>query len=103
MKSKRTVFSFLLVLSLLINVLGGVVPALAAGIPVIDDFEAGLPTGTDANGVAIGFVTLPRSEQQRCDLNHGCTSCSCAGRGRSQQCSEDGFERCLLCGLRPQL
>ena len=56
MKSKRTVFSFLLVLSLLINVLGGVVPALAAGIPIIDDFEAGLPTGVDANGVAIGFA-----------------------------------------------
>jgi len=31
---------------------------LAATLPVIDDFEAGLPAGTDANGIAVGFVTF---------------------------------------------
>jgi len=32
--------------------------SLAAVLPVIDDFESGLPAGTDANGAAIGFVTF---------------------------------------------
>ena len=58
MKNKRPAFSVMLILSLLISPLASVVPALAAGLPVIDDFEAGLPTGTDANGVPIGFVTF---------------------------------------------
>jgi len=62
MKKKYPAFSIILILSLFVNVLispfASVLPALAAGIPVIDDFEAGLPTGTDANGVAIGFVTF---------------------------------------------
>src|SRR5258706_15887782 len=62
MKKRHPAFSVILILSLFINVLvspfASVVPVLAAGIPVIDDFEAGLPTGTDANGVAIGFVTF---------------------------------------------
>jgi beta-glucanase (GH16 family) len=58
MRKKQTIFSIVLVLSLLLNVLGVVGPALAAGIPVVDDFESGLPTGTDANGIAIGFVTF---------------------------------------------
>jgi beta-glucanase (GH16 family) len=62
MKNKSPAFSVMLILSLLINVLvspfASVVPALAAGLPVIDDFEAGLPSGTDANGVGIGFITF---------------------------------------------
>ena len=33
-------------------------PALAAALPLIDDFEAGLPAGTDPNGVAVGFNTF---------------------------------------------
>ena len=32
--------------------------SLAAVFPVIDDFESGLPAGTDANGAAIGFITF---------------------------------------------
>ncbi|MEP6895496.1 MAG: family 16 glycosylhydrolase, partial [Chloroflexota bacterium] len=63
MKTKHPAFSAILILSLFINVLispfASVVPALAAGVlPVIDDFESGLPSGTDANGIAIGFVTF---------------------------------------------
>lgn len=58
MKKKHPLFSVILVLSLLMNVLGVVGPARAAGIPLVDDFENGLPTGTDANGVAVGFVTF---------------------------------------------
>src|SRR5512145_266188 len=58
MSRKQTVFSIVLVLSLLLNALGVVTPALAAGLPVVDDFESGLPTGTDANGIAVGFVTF---------------------------------------------
>lgn len=33
-------------------------PVLAASLPLVDDFESGLPAGTDGNGVAIGFVTF---------------------------------------------
>ena len=63
MKTKHPAFSAILILSLFINVLispfASVVPALAAGVlHVIDDFESGLPSGTDANGIAIGFVTF---------------------------------------------
>ena len=62
MNHRRPAFSVIVILSLVINVLvapfASVPPALAATVPVIDDFEAGLPTGTDANGVAIGFVTF---------------------------------------------
>src|SRR5690349_10043104 len=59
MKRKRSALSVMLVLSVLINLLVSpfAVPALAATLPVIDDFEAGLPTGTDANGVGIVFIT----------------------------------------------
>ena len=58
MRKTQSLFSILLVLSLFLNAFGAVVPALAAGLPLVDDFEAGLPTGTDPNGVAIGFVTF---------------------------------------------
>jgi len=62
MKNKRPVFSVMLILSLFINLLvspfASVVPALAAALPVIDDFESGLPTGTDGDGVGIGFITF---------------------------------------------
>ena len=33
-------------------------PAALAVLPVIDDFEAGLPAGTDPDGIAIGFNTF---------------------------------------------
>jgi hypothetical protein len=34
------------------------VPVRAAGLPLVDDFESGLPSGTDPNGIGIGFVTF---------------------------------------------
>ena len=58
MRKKQTVFSIVLVLSLLLNAAGVVIPALAAGLPLVDDFESGLPSGMDPNGVAVGFVTF---------------------------------------------
>lgn len=58
MNKKPILFSIILVLSLLLNTLGVVVPALAAGLPVVDDFESGLPTGKDANNISVGFVTF---------------------------------------------
>jgi hypothetical protein len=33
-------------------------PAVAATLPVVDDFETGLPAGVDPNGVAVGFNTF---------------------------------------------
>ncbi len=58
MKSKQPVFSILLVLSILINALGVVTPAWAATLPLVDDFEAGLPVGVDPNNIPVGFVTF---------------------------------------------
>jgi beta-glucanase (GH16 family) len=62
MKKKSPAFSVMVVLSLLLNLLvspfASVVPALAAALPIVDDFESGLPSGTDANGAAIGFITF---------------------------------------------
>ena len=62
MKNKRPAFSVILILSLIINIVispfASAVPVLAAALPVIDDFESGLPSGTDVNGAAIGFITF---------------------------------------------
>ena len=62
MKNKSPALSMMVILSLLISLLvspfASVVPALAAALPVIDDFESGLPSGTDADGSAIGFITF---------------------------------------------
>ena len=62
MDHKKPALSLLLVLSLCLNILVlpilPVSPAIAASLPVVDDFESGLPTGTDANGVGIGFITF---------------------------------------------
>jgi beta-glucanase (GH16 family) len=33
-------------------------PVSAAALPLVDDFESGLPTGTDPNNISIGFVTF---------------------------------------------
>lgn len=33
-------------------------PAAAADLPLVDDFESGLPAGTDPNGIAVGFNTF---------------------------------------------
>ena len=58
MSKKLTVFSLVLVLSLLLNAMGVVFPVLAASLPLVDDFESGLPLGSDANAIAVGFVTF---------------------------------------------
>ncbi len=47
-----------MLISLLAIPFASVLPAMAAELPLIDDFEAGLPAGTDANGIAIGFNTF---------------------------------------------
>ena len=61
MNFKKPALSLLLIASLCLNVL--VLPFLPASIvsaalPLVDDFESGLPTGTDPNGLAVGFVTF---------------------------------------------
>src|SRR5262245_3044137 len=62
MKNNTSAFSATLILSLVINLLvlpfAPAIPALAAVLPVIDDFESGRPTGPAANGAAIGFITF---------------------------------------------
>jgi beta-glucanase (GH16 family) len=62
MTVKKPVFSLLLILSLLINVMAAPftssISVLAAALPVVDDFEAGLPAGRDANDIAVGFNTF---------------------------------------------
>ncbi len=59
MKSKP-IFSLFLILSMVVSLLVvplvAVEPALAATLPMVDDFESGLPTGTDPNGISVGFV-----------------------------------------------
>lgn len=62
MSTKHLSLSVMLILSLFLNVLispfTAISPAGAAGLPVVDDFEAGLPQGIDANGVSVGLVTF---------------------------------------------
>lgn len=62
MRNKKPALSVLLVISLCLNILVLPImpasPALAETLPLIDDFENGLPSGTDANGVALGFITF---------------------------------------------
>jgi beta-glucanase (GH16 family) len=62
MKTNRAALSLMVILSLFLSLwaspLASADPALAAGLPLVDDFEAGLPAGQDANGISIGFVTF---------------------------------------------
>jgi beta-glucanase (GH16 family) len=61
MKVRRLVPSLALVVGILFNLtmMSFVAPiTVAAALPLVDDFEAGLPAGTDANGIAIGFNTF---------------------------------------------
>ena len=62
MKHKRPALSVIVVMSLAINLLAFpfaiATTALAAALPLIDDFESGLPSGTDGDGAAIGFITF---------------------------------------------
>ena len=61
MRTKKSLFVILLILSLLLN--GPVIPflhvepAMAAVLPVVDDFETPLASGFDGNGIPIGFFT----------------------------------------------
>ncbi|HEX9029994.1 MAG TPA: carbohydrate binding domain-containing protein, partial [Anaerolineales bacterium] len=64
MRGKRSLFSFLLILSMLAGIWvnpAAVKPALAETLPMIDTFEAGLPSGKDVNGLGIGFNTFQDS------------------------------------------
>jgi beta-glucanase (GH16 family) len=59
MRTKTAAFSILLILSLFLGTFMSTTGSvLAAGLPLVDDFESGLPTGTDPNGIPIGFVTF---------------------------------------------
>src|SRR5689334_706481 len=61
MSRRRSWFRFItLFVSLLISVplTAPGLPTQAATLPVVDDFEAGLPSGHDANNIAIGFNTF---------------------------------------------
>ncbi|HMP41870.1 MAG TPA: family 16 glycosylhydrolase [Roseiflexaceae bacterium] len=55
----RIGWAITLVLGLLgsIGAIGPAAPVFAATLPVVDDFEDGLPIGVDPNGVQIGFFT----------------------------------------------
>ncbi len=64
MSSRRSWFVFItLFVSLLVSLrlIAPGFPAQAATLPVVDDFEAGLPAGHDANNIAIGFNTFQDS------------------------------------------
>jgi beta-glucanase (GH16 family) len=52
--------SIALLVSVLVGTwLGSPIAAVrAAALPLVDDFESGLPKGTDGNGIEIGFVTF---------------------------------------------
>jgi beta-glucanase (GH16 family) len=60
MKRNYISLSGLVIISLVMGMfaapLAGSLPALAATLPVVDDFENGLPSGVDPNGIPIGFV-----------------------------------------------
>jgi len=62
MKNKNILISAMMVLSLLLSLwispFANPAPALAATLPIVDDFEAGLPAGVDPNNIPIGFVTF---------------------------------------------
>lgn len=59
MKFRQSFTALFVIASLLMNTAAlPVAPAVAASLPVVDDFESGLPAGVDANGVAIGFNTF---------------------------------------------
>jgi beta-glucanase (GH16 family) len=62
LNAKKTALSSMLILCLFLNLLAvpfaPVGTVLAATLPSVDDFEAGLPAGKDANNLAIGFNTF---------------------------------------------
>jgi beta-glucanase (GH16 family) len=62
MKTRQLLLKLVVLSSLFVAAgpmgLGSAVRATAAALPVVDDFESGLPVGTDPNGISIGFVTF---------------------------------------------
>jgi beta-glucanase (GH16 family) len=62
LNAKKTALSLTLILCLFLNLLAApfapVGTVMAATLPIVDDFESGLPTGKDANNVSIGFNTF---------------------------------------------
>lgn len=62
MNNRKPSLALMIILSLLLNILvlpaASVVPASAADLPLVDDFENGLWSGMDTHGVAIGFITF---------------------------------------------
>ena len=62
MKTGQRSLTLIVVSSLVVTAgpmrLGAPVGIGAQVLPVVDDFESGLPAGTDVNGVAVGFVTF---------------------------------------------
>jgi beta-glucanase (GH16 family) len=58
-RPRHVVGSLFVSLALAVGLIAPVAPpAQAAALPLIDDFEAGLPAGTDPNGIAVGFNTF---------------------------------------------
>src|SRR5262245_43371489 len=57
-KPMFVLWTLLVVLLASIGPIGPAAPVQAADPFVVDDFEAGLPTGHDADGVPIGFNTF---------------------------------------------
>jgi beta-glucanase (GH16 family) len=60
MRSPKPTGALLACALVLLAITGGATPAapVSAAVPLVDDFEAGLPAGQDANGIAIGFLTF---------------------------------------------
>ncbi len=64
MKVRRLIASLVLIAGMLLNLAAMPFPAIpvaaAEDVPVeiVDDFESGLPAGTDGDGLAIGFLTF---------------------------------------------
>lgn len=65
MKKPNLLRALPLAISLMANLMivpaGLIRPALAAALPLVDDFETGLPAGVDGNAIAIGFNTFQDS------------------------------------------
>ncbi len=60
-RKPRHPFKPLLILLMVLTALAFTSSLAVAALPAVDDFEAGLPSGKDANGVSIGFVTFQDS------------------------------------------
>src|SRR5512132_752311 len=57
-KSRSVLLVFALVLLASTGLIAPTTQTYATVLPVVDDFEAGLPSGQDPNGIPVGFVTF---------------------------------------------